>query len=305
MSNLINYLKTKNKYLKLIIAILTIVVIVLVLISKLGSEIYETFIGFDFSIIGFVILFYFVALGFATLNWFVIIDRFANNINWKQHARIYLITLAARRLPGTIWYVGGRIALYKRLNISAALISIASGIELIVGIITSLFLSLFILPLGLNLPKNSIYYFIFLFVFLLFFLQPKLIICFLKKIDRPINSTITYWDTIKWFLSNLSLKITSGFMVAIIAIGFLRLNFNEFMMVIGAWSLSSAASSLAIFLPSNFGITELTFSGLLTTIMPLAVSISIAIAVRIFTTLFELLISAIVFLFISDRGNSD
>lgn len=305
MSNFLDFFKTKKNFLKIIFASLIILFIVFILFSKLGSDIYKIFIGFNFSVLGYAIFFYVIALSFASLNWLVIITSFFNKINWKQHIRIYLTTLAARRLPGTIWYIGGRIALYKSMHCSATIISLASGIELILGLITSLFLSLLILPLGLNLPQNSFYYLIFLLILLLILLQPKFIIIFLKKINRPISSEIKFRDTLKWFLSNLCLKIASGFMVAIIATGFLKLDFNEFILVIGAWALSSAISSLAIFLPSNFGITELTFSGLLTTIMPLSVSIAIAIAVRVVTTLFELLISTIVFLVFSDRRKGD
>jgi glycosyltransferase 2 family protein len=298
--------KERKSFLRKIIPIIIITSTVLYLLSsKIGLEIYKAIEQFDLSVLWIACFFYIIALALAAVNWLVIINSFTEKISWKEHVRIFLLTIASRRLPGTVWYIGGRIALYKQKKISAVIISVASGVEIIVGFISGLFLGVLFIPFGINISKEISYILYLLLFFLVILINPKIIKIFLKIIKRPMENNINYIDTLKWFFINLGLKIVSGLMIGFLATGFFEIGINEFLMIIGAWALSSALGTLAIFLPSNFGITEISFTGLLTASIPFSISVSIAIMARVITTIFELFISSLVFLFFPNSSDSD
>ena len=83
------------------------------------------------------LVFYLMAFIFVVAGWKAILQPFAVKIGWWKHAAIYGFTLAARRLPGTVWYIGGRLIYYQRIGISRRDISVASSIELIADLVTS------------------------------------------------------------------------------------------------------------------------------------------------------------------------
>jgi len=57
---------------------------------------------------------------------------------------------------------------------------------------------------------------------------------------------------------------------------------------IGAWTIACTISMLVFFLPSNFGITEVTMVALLSGLVPIAVAVLAALSARILATLLDL-----------------
>jgi len=293
----------KNK-LYILILLIIVGIVIYFLNNQKDYKFFEVLIGFNFDFFWVILPTYFFALIAAALNWQLIISRFIESLDWKEHVKIFLVTLATRRIPGTLWYVGGRIALYKEKNCSPTLTTIASGIEYVFGALANLFLGLVLLPFGFDITRQD-YIYLFLIFILLFivFIHPKTIKIILKWIKKPIDHEITFKQNLIWFSSSLILKILSGLMVGIVSLGYWDFTVTSFLLIIGVWSISTAITSLTFFLPSNFGITEITFSGFLATIMPLSVSVSIALMIRFLTTLLEIAVSGIIFLFYLFRRN--
>jgi hypothetical protein len=59
--------------------------------------------------------------------------------------------------------------------------------------------------------------------------------------------------------------------------------------VVGVWALSGSVSMLALFSPSSFGVRDITLSFLLGLLIPAGIGVIVALAIRVFITLLELL----------------
>lgn len=236
---------------------------------------------------------YIASLVAVLIGWSAIMRSFAGPLNWWTHAQIYCATLAARRLPGTLWYIGGRLVLYKRLCISRTLVSLASGVELVVSIVTGGLVGLVLLPFGLSLYTHLIVFLVGGVVAGILTLHPVTLRTIMKWIGKPLTQAVSFKDTLVWLLAYSAMWVMSGMMVGQIIGAFEPVGLREMVLIIGAWALSGTAGMLTFFLPSGLGVTELTLAVLLSQIMPLPLAAFIALLTRILITLFEVSLSVI------------
>lgn len=243
-----------------------------------------------------VLSFYLMALVLAVSSWSEIMHSFDQTLSWWMHARIYLVTLIARRLPGTVWYIGGRMLLYKKLKVSQISTASASGVELIVSFVADGIVTAIFLPLGLGI---SIYWVILLIVILmcgLIILHPKSLAYIMMKLKRPLSRPLETWRVIIWLLLRIGLIISGGVMIFYTIRIFYPINNNLLFFVVGARALSGIAGLLTYFLPSSLGASDLTLLAMLSTIIPTSLSTVIALLVRIYTSLFELIFGLLFFI---------
>ncbi|HUF37326.1 MAG TPA: hypothetical protein VMN57_02275 [Anaerolineales bacterium] len=236
----------------------------------------------------------------AMFGWSLIMGALAPGIRRSAHNRIYALTLVARRLPGSLWYVGGRLVLYRKLDVPGSFTAFASGLELTVIVITGLILGLVLLPqrgvsdvlvLGLIGIGLGI-----LFVSL----SPRTIKWL--SIRRGVELT----GPIKWHVllgvigAYLATWIAGGILVFSVIGIFVDLDREAFPYVLGSWGLAGALGSLTIFLPTTFGVAEISLSLLLSGIMPLPLAGIVAIMTRLLTTIYDFILAAVFYVFIRD-----
>lgn len=248
-------------------------------------------------------IWYLMALGCAALNWIIIIRSFDRRVNWWTHLRIYLTTLAARRLPGTLWYIGGRVYLYRQLGISWITISVASGIEMVLEIVLGVILGLLLLPFGLKLPPSEWIPLSIIGLIGSLALHPKILTRLMQRIGKTLPIGIKASQSIYWFLTYMGLKLASGMMITQMIQAFQPITYTQTIIVIGAWAVASAAGTLTVFLPSSFGFTELTFTALLSTFIPITLSATIAILIRLLTTLAEMIVGGLFYLILKNSSD--
>jgi len=143
-----------------------------------------------------------IALFLAVLNWAVIMHAFESSISFWMHTKIYLVSMVSRRLPGTIWYVGGRMVLYKQLSVSSVKTASASGIEFIISFVADALLAAFFIPLGLNLSKFWLIPLLLIVVVGLLVLRPKTIDKIMGKLKHPLTQSVRMSQVIGWFISS-------------------------------------------------------------------------------------------------------
>ena len=83
-----------------------------------------------------------VALVLAGVLWGWINRELGSNINYSTHIQYYVSSNLAKRIPGTLWYVGRRAQLYYTDGIDMKFTSIASGVELTLIIISGIIINL-------------------------------------------------------------------------------------------------------------------------------------------------------------------
>ncbi len=253
----------------------------------------------DYSQYIIVVAIYLLALFLAVLNWAVIMHAFESSISLWMHAKIYLVSMVSRRLPGTIWYVGGRMVLYKKLGVPSLKTASASGIEFIISFVADALLAAFFIPLGLNLTKIWLIPLMLVVVLGLLVLRPKTIDKIMTKLKHPLAQPVRMSQVISWLFLRMALVLTGGVMIFFTIRIFTPLGIDVLLFVLGARALSGAAGMLTFLLPSSMGASDLTLLAMLSAVIPTSLATVIALLVRIYTTLFELLFGLVFFILLN------
>ena len=77
------------------------------------------------------LLIYPLALFPQAYAWFLILKATGYAVDLSEESRIYFYTYLMKRLPGSIWYVGGRAALYEVRGDASRVAVVGSAIEII------------------------------------------------------------------------------------------------------------------------------------------------------------------------------
>ena len=243
------------------------------------------FIGVFFAYLG--------SLVAAAISWSTIMHNLDRSISWLKNVQIYCITLAARRLPGTIWYVGGRMVMYQQLGVAKKTVLVASSIEIVTTLVTGGLVGLvLVLVSGASLPSQVILVIIVGAILGTLILHPSTLKVILKKNGRDLVENLRLQDVLVWFVLNTLMWVLSGFMLGQMVSAFQTVSSHSLTLIIGIWALAGTAGFLTFFLPSTFGVTEITIAILLSQLMPLPLAGTIAILIRLTTILFEALLSA-------------
>jgi glycosyltransferase 2 family protein len=254
----------------------------------------------DYSqILGFVV-FYLASLSTAAAGWVAIMHTFDDSLDWWVHTQIYNLTLATRRLPGTIWYIGGRVAIYQQLGLNRTMVVMANAIELLVLILTASILGLSLLLLNrVALSATTMMAIIVGVIAASVVLRPAVFRWLLHKFGAPPAANLSFRRIVLWAFFYMCMWVTTGLMVNQLVNVFKPGDISQTLYVIGAYSLSTAAGMLTFFLPSNFGVTELALIVLLSPLLPLPLAGAVAILMRFLSTILEIGDSVIFYLIAS------
>lgn len=252
--------------------------------------------------IGFVRAFgwFLISLAAIVAGWAVLMRRFAPGMHWWTHVWIYCVTLASRRLPGTIWYVGGRLVLYRREGVSRTLVSIASSLEYAVMIVSGALVGLILLPAAADVP-GGVFAALALTAALILF-SPRLVRWFAGRVGRPMPVDIRITDVLVWLATVSVTWLGGGMMLVAIIRAFDPVSAPQIGFILGAWAISGMLGALTMFLPSSFGVNEISLTFFLAQIMPVTEAGTIAIVSRILGIVFEFALAAIFFPWVHRQG---
>lgn len=228
-----------------------------------------------------------IALYVAAFVWGLIMNTLTKPLPIFKHVFFYFFSNIAKRIPGTVWYVAGRGYLYNQSNIPLTLVTVASTIEYAVIILSGILVSvLFSFP---QLSNNRSWGVIVVIATVICFLiiQPRSIQWLLAKLHIDKYNTLRYSTIIGWLSLHTFVWILGGIIVFAISNSITPIPYTDLPLVIGSWSLTGVISSVFFFLPSNFGISEVSLSLLLSRIMPTPIAVFVAIFTRLAITLFE------------------
>lgn len=298
--NLSNFYSTHQKLIKAGFAFLWICFIgyIIYLGWQSRSELDYVLQNADWSQFLLVLLIYLITIALASSIWAAIMQVMDDSLIFWTHISIYLVTLMTRRIPGTVWYIGGRVVLYKQLGVSGIKTATGTGIELIVSFVANCMLAMIFLPFGLGL--SNFWYIPFGIASLLglLVLEPSILAKIMIKLKRPLPKPIERWRIALWLFLRMALVLAGGFMIFQTVKVFIPITYEILFLVLGARAISGAASMLSVFLPSSMGIYDLTMFAFLATVMPPSLATVITVLVKLYTTFFEVLFGAIFFIII-------
>jgi glycosyltransferase 2 family protein len=237
-------------------------------------------------IISFIV--YSLALLIVVAAWVSIVNSFGAHVSLKRHFRYFCISNLSRRLPGTVWYIAYRAHFYGQEGLSVRSTSMATAVEFAVSIISASLISMIFAVSFLLKNPLGILLVITLLVVCLIFLQPKVIGWLLRRMGQA-ESWYDLRSILKWTGLYMLFWLVGGTLFFLTANIIYPLDIQYLGIVIGAFAIVGLVGRAITFLPSNMGLQEISYSLILSTIMPASVAIVLALANRIVVIGFEIL----------------
>jgi len=252
---------------------------------------WDVLISYPWEIdVKFLCLAFFIYTVILLLNVFVwssIMNRLGQKMSFNKHFRSITISALGKRLPGTLWYVAWRMQLYRG-NYSLKLITVASGIEMGVTVVSAVIVCIiFSIPLIIEFSW-SIYGIIVMLTVSAIMIHPRFIKWVFKRLKIEANN-LKYSDLIIWIGLYLIIWILVGSLLYSFSNFYSPISINHLSFFIGSVALIGVLSRLLLFSPSLFGFGEVSLSLLLSRIVPSPLAVVIAVSNRIFTISFEII----------------
>jgi hypothetical protein len=229
-------------------------------------------------------------LALAITVWILIIGSLSDVWTWREHARIYCINAVVRRLPGSMWYLLGRVVMYEKLGIPRSITLIASGIEYVVTLLGGLLVALLAWPIVLS---NSSIDPLWLIAGLLLgglLLNPPMLRAIIKRVSPQTHAlNLRYRHLLGWTLCYALVWCGGGVILFVLADTLHPLPLSTLPAMIGIWATSALLPQLLTFLPFGLGVQEITLSALLAPFIGGTEAIVVALLLRVIATINEVL----------------
>ncbi len=237
---------------------------------------------------------YVLDLAIFICGWAAIMAGMGERLSLLRHARIFCLANAAKRLPGTLWYIGGRAALYSRAGIPSRTVVVASAVEGALIWLSGLAISVPFLMVAL--PERRWVWLAAGGALLIGLLNPRTLRWILgRAVKDGALSTISLWQVYGWLLLYLAGWAIGGVLLHAILAIFQTPAWEQLPAVIGTWAVAGTASMLTFFLPSGFGVTEVTITALLGRLAPAGVAVLAALSARVLITLLDVIVGSLAY----------
>jgi len=219
--------------------------------------------------------------------WASIMERLGASLSFWRHLSFFCAANAAKRLPGTLWYVGGRALLYTRVGTPSRTVILGSAIE---GTLTWVAGVAIAVPfLAVALPDRRWLWIGAGAVVLSVMLNPRSIRWLLRRAAKGEElAGIRLEHVYAWLGLYVGGWIVGGALLASVVALFQPVSAGQYPWIVGSWATAGSASMLVTFLPSNFGLTEVALTALLGQIVPAGVAVLVAVGARVLITLLDI-----------------
>jgi hypothetical protein len=234
-------------------------------------------------------LVYGVNLAIAIGGWALIIGALSGCWRMFEHLRIYCLTSITKRLPGTFWYMLGRVVLYERLGVPRGLTAVASGLELVAIVLSGLLVTLITWPLVLGGQSLNLGVLLGVLAFCAALLNPPLVRALIRRFGRTAGAEpVRYRLVLLWVAVFTVVWCLGGLQLYVIARAVTPLPLAALPAMVGIWAATGVASTIFFsFLPFGLGATELTLAALLSPFVAPAEALFIALVMRAVLTVSE------------------
>lgn len=229
--------------------------------------------------------------------WHLLVARLAQYDNLYRTVKIYLHANLSRRIPGMVWYIASRAVLYQDVGVSKTQISLLSGLELAFFMISGFVTTLLTVPFWSGIddilsPTRQLWLFFIMVPVSMMLVHPRILQRVWQFTSRSAPAQALRWrDTVYWLILYILTWLVGGLVLFSVINFFQPAPLSELMMIIGIWSLSGTISLAGFFTISFVGLREVTLTVLLTPIIPMPVTLIIAITIRLMWLTGELITS--------------
>jgi hypothetical protein len=235
---------------------------------------------------------YVAGVGLGVLEWSLIMGRLAGVHSLRKNAKIYSYSTLAKRLPGTYWYVAGRMLLYDEEGVARATTAAGAVLELASTILSGLLVYLLSLPFCLStylagLPSiwRSGYLGLLIAILGVVFLRPALVSTVLSRLARflgkqEVSVTFGARDTLTWLTLHSVAWVVGGVVLYLLITALQPFPWTALPAAINMTAAAGLVGLVAFIFPSGLGIKELTLAYLLSFYVPLPVAAALALLFR-------------------------
>ncbi|MEO0076613.1 MAG: hypothetical protein ABIJ94_00550 [candidate division WOR-3 bacterium] len=215
------------------------------------------------------------------------------NINLITALRINALATLPKYAPGKVWGILGKVYLAKKEGITEQASVISISLETILVLLGGVILFLLTASPVVK-GKISYTYYLFIIPICLIITYPKILIgitnFFLRIFKRPL---ITFMPKYLQIIELLTLYTLSwalqGIGIYFLIKSFYPISLNKMFLIAGLHAFSWVIGFVSIITPAGLGIKEGIFSYFLKFIFPSGIAILIALLVRVWATIAELL----------------
>lgn len=242
----------------------------------------------------------------AAWIWGSLMNALGSAVDWGGHVYIYCISQLAKRIPGTLWYVAGRGYLYRERGESVRLVTVATGIELVITVLAGALVSLACASYALvDLPRAQWWGLLAAVGAGVACTHPRAIGWLLRRTGLEAPPRLRYARVLAWLGGYVLLYVVGGLIFFTVANVVTPVAARHVPFIIGSWSLVSTLSVLVFFLPSNLGFTEVGLSLLLSSLIPSSLAVLVAVLSRLLFIVYELGSVGIILLAVRIRGRAN
>jgi hypothetical protein len=237
---------------------------------------------------------FFITEYLSSLAWGRIMNDLTRPLPMQLHQIIFFVTHAARRIPGTIWHVIGRVAWYERLGIGKSISAFANVVETVLIIMSGVVVSLILFPFIATLEKGQFWLILGGALVSAALMQPGMIRFLMNKFgQQQYSQTLNYKKILVWFITYPVLWIFGGLILYLTITGLTPVPLTLIPVCIAIWSIAGVTGMLFVLLPSGFGVSEATLSLLLAPHVSPGVAVTAAVLMRILLTAYEFFFAGI------------
>jgi hypothetical protein len=228
--------------------------------------------------------------------------RFNSRLSYYKDFRIYCYSMLGVAIPGRLWSVAGRAALYKRESISGMTVAVASFVELLVTGLAAFVL--FGLTTAVS-PATDLWQnptvALLSTLFAIILIQPPLfnrLIAWLLSRSSQNNETavkLNYKDLAVWLGAETVVIMIGGTAVYILLYSLTPVPITLLPSIISAWAMAIVVGTLFFWVPGPV-IRDGMMTLVLTQVLPTATAVLFVLLVRVWTIASILLLAALIWL---------
>jgi hypothetical protein len=278
------------------------------------QEISQTSIDFSPGYLVFSFLSQFFGVLLAAAVWSNILSRINVKTSFSFDLEVFSVSALARKIPGTVWYAIGRLAIYSFEGIKKAPVIIGLAIEAIalaLGGAIALSLSLGLGLISFEWLNKKIFWVATPGLIAIFsILGPKLIEFAVRRTQKRDPSVktnvlpqIKTSDVLVWLAGEAGVAAFAGGVAYFVLRSIIPDSSVPYAAVMGAFSMSMVIGPIAMWLPGDIGIKDGFMYLVLIAWMSSSQAAVIVLAWRIWLSLIEILIGLVAGISLSRRIN--
>jgi len=239
-------------------------------------------------------------LALAVPVWHQILGRFGSRLGYRDDLRIYCYSLLAGLLPGGIWPMASRAALYDRLGLAGTRVAVASVVESVLMSLAGL------IVYGLSGTATLAESFwqrpiiaLAIAALAAVWIQPPVfnrVVGWLFHRSRQTDEgliSLRYADLALWLVLEAVVVVIGGAAVYVLLCSFTTVSPGLFFTVVNAWALSVAAGSLFFWMPGTLVIRDGAMTFILAGSLPVSVAVLFVLIVRVLNSASILIVAAL------------